>query len=115
TEAGVIPDFNCPAGCNLDRRLDDVARPVAPARRDIAREDEIGESGESDIVGAADTRFQHTAAPDRDTCRSGGIVHQASFAKSTHPAQLDINDAARTQPDRLLGVVRGADALVQAE
>ena len=35
--------------------------------------------------------------------------------EAAHAAQLDIDDAAGAQPDGLFGVVRGADALVQAD
>ena len=43
------------------------------------------------------------------------IVNALGFAESAHAAQLDIDDAAGAHADRLLGLVRRADAFVQAD
>ena len=104
-----------PRGVVSTGGLDDVALPVALAGRDIAGQHEIRQRGERDVVRAPDAGFQHAAAPHRDAGGLRDIVHALGLAESAHAAQLDVDDAAGAQADGLLGVVRGADALVQAD
>jgi len=96
------------------RRRDDVAFPIALAGGDVARQHEIRQRGQRDVVRAPDAGLQHAAAPHRNARRLGHVVDPFGFREPSDPPQLDINDSARAQPDGLLGMVRGADAFVQA-
>ena len=93
-EARLVANGDGAARRGLDRRLDDVARPVALAGRNIARQHEIGQRGQRDVVRPADARFQHAAAPYRNARRLRHVVHALGFGESAHAPQLDIDDAA---------------------
>ncbi len=60
----------------------------------------------------SDTRFQHPAAPNRNPGVLANVVHAASFRETANPSQLDINDAAGIQPNRLFSVVGGTNTFV---
>src|SRR5690349_3594476 len=74
TEAGFVADFDGPARRGFDGRADDVLLPVALAGGDVAGEDEIGERGQCDVVGASDAGFEHATAPDGDAGSLGDVV-----------------------------------------
>src|ERR1019366_3304899 len=114
-EAGFVAQRYGAVRRGFDGGLDDVPLPVALAGGDIAGEHEGGQAGERDVVGAPDAGLQHAAAPDRDAGGLGDIVHAFSLAESGDAAELDVDDAAGAQLDGLLGVARGANALVEAD
>ena len=66
-------------------------------------------------MGAPDARLQHAAAPDGDSRRLRHVMHAFGFAKPAYATQFNVDDAAGAQLDRLLGMVRGDDALIQAK
>src|SRR5215469_5064070 len=105
TETAIIADGDSSLRRNLDGGMDDVALPITLAGRDVAGQREVRQGGKGDVVGAADSRFQHAAAPNGDACGLRHIVDALRFAEAAYAAQLDINDAAGAQPDSLLGVV----------
>ena len=114
-EARLVADLDRAARRGLHGGPDDVPLPVALAGRDVAGQDEIGQRRERDVVRAADARLQHAAAPDRNAGRLRDVVDLLRFGEAADAAQLDVDDAAGPQLDRLLGVMRGADALVEAD
>ena len=88
-----------PRGVVSTARHDDVALPIALARRDVAGQHEIRQRGERDVVRAADARFEHAAAPDRDAVRLGDIVHAlgASQKPPTRPSLMLMMRQARSR------------------
>src|SRR5262249_21222458 len=82
---------------------------------DVARQNEVRERGQCDIVRASDAGFQHTATPDGNARGLSDIVNSLRFPETRDAAQLDIDDAARAQTNGLLGMVRGADAFIEAD
>ena len=114
-ESGLVTDHDGAARRSLDRRLNDVPLPITLAGRYVPGQHEIRQGCERNIVRPADPRFKHSAAPYGDSRRLRHIVHAPRLRESTDPSELDIDDAAGAQFDRLLGVVRRADAFVKAD
>src|ERR1035441_4242644 len=110
-EAGFVAQRDGAVRGGFDGGLDDVLFPVALAGGNVARQHEIRQAGQRDIVGAPDAGLQHAAAPDRDAGGLGDIMNPLGLAKSGHPAQLDVDYPAGVQLDGLFGVAHGADAL----
>ena len=63
---------------------------------------------------ASDTGLQHPAAPHRNAGRLRHIVDALRLGEPAHAPQLNIDDAAGAHLNGLLGVVRGANTLVEA-
>ena len=80
-EAGLVADRDGAVRRGFDGGHDDVALPVALAGRDVAGQHEIRQRGERDVVRAADARFEHAAAPDRNAGGLRDIVHALRFAR----------------------------------
>src|SRR5215472_13206272 len=96
-DSGPRGHANCPLGRYGDFRRDNVFRPVALARRHVARKREIWQSGESNIMRAPDAGLQHPAAPYRDAVLLADVVNAARHCESAHTAKLDVDDLARAQ------------------
>ena len=64
---------------------------------------------------ASHARFEHAAAPDGNAVRLSQVVNAQGFAKPADATELDVDDAAGLQPDRLFGVMHGANAFVEAD
>src|SRR5690348_4575888 len=102
-----VTDFiaNAGGGWNVNRSargdfdfgLDDIFVPVALARGDVARKSKARERGHRDIVRAANSGFEHAAAPHRDRVRAASVFDALRFAVSADPAKLDIDNAAGFQ------------------
>src|SRR4029077_3807635 len=71
--------------------------------------------GERDVVGAADTGLEHSAAPHRDVVVLADVVYFSGLAEPAHPANFDIHDAAGAGFDGRRGVARMPDRLVQTD
>src|SRR5579864_7949976 len=64
-------------------------------------------------MSAANTRFQHAAAPDRDTRTMGYIVNSNGFTKTAYASNFDVNNFACTQLDGRLRVPPAMDRLIK--
>src|SRR5260370_14114090 len=95
--------------------IDDVFGPVTLAGGDVAGQRKVSQGGESNIVRSADAGFEQAAAPHRNAVIAAEIMDAPRRSKSTHAAQLHINDAAGAQRDGGLGVLFAVDALVEAD
>src|SRR5882762_6687900 len=54
---------NGPLGRHRYFRFDDVLMPITSARRHVARQNKIRQSGQRNVVRAPDPRLQHSPAP----------------------------------------------------
>src|SRR5207244_3333940 len=84
TEAYAIGDLDRSVRRDLDTRRNGVALPIAFARRDIAREDEVRQGRKRDVVGAADAGFEHASAPDGNAVGLGQVMNTDRLAKSAY-------------------------------
>src|SRR2546425_2756974 len=109
TNAGTLRNNDCASRTDFDGRIDDVFLPVAAAGGDVARKGEAGESGKGNIVGAADSGFEHSAAPDGDFLGGTIFLDGAPAGMSADAAEFDVDDAARAQFDRGGSVTNVAD------
>ena len=82
---------------------------MSPGRR------EAGQRGQRQVGGATHAGLQHPAAPDRHALRAAQVVDGKRLAQSAHPPGLDVDHPARPHLQRLAGVPRREDALVQAD
>ena len=87
--------------------------PVTGAGADIAGKSEVGLGGHGDIVGAADSGFEHASTPDRDGVFLAEIVDAASFEVSTNPAKFNVDNFAGAESDGGFGLFVGVNALVR--
>src|SRR2546425_991153 len=104
--------------------FNDVFLPVTLRRGNIPRQVEIRERGEGNVMGAANSGFQHTPAPHRDAVALGDVVNLNGLGKSADAADLDIDDSAGTalqsecrgprMHDRFIEANSGAELLLQA-
>src|SRR6267378_571674 len=65
---------------NFHRGFDDVFVPVAVACRNITRQSETRKRGHRNVVGAADTGFQHASTPDRNPPLKTRRLHFPRFS-----------------------------------
>lgn len=79
---------------DFDGRRDDVFRPVTFRRRDIAWQDEAGQRGHVNVVRAANPRFEHAAAPDRNPAFVAIGLNFARFGVAADATEFDVDDAA---------------------
>ena len=90
-------------GRDLDLRIDQVGREVAPAGGDVARQREVRQRRQVNVVRAADAALEHAAVPHRNAVRGRQIVQADRLAMTADPARLDVDDPAGAGVDRLLG------------
>ena len=64
-------------------------------------------------MGAADARFQHAAAPDRNGSAMGHVVYRDGLTESSHPPHFDVNDFAGAQLQRGLRVTPAVNGFIQ--
>ena len=98
-----------------DRRLDDVLAIVLVRARDVAGEREAGQAGDGDVGGPADAELVHPAAPDGHAAAVAVVVHPPGLEQAAQAADLDVDDPAGPQVERLAGVVGRVNALVEAD
>ena len=96
-------------------RRHDVLGPVTGARADVARQGEVGQRSQSDVVGAADTALEHPAAPDRHRVVLAEVVDGLRLGEPPHPARLDVHDAPGAQGQHVLGGGGVRDRFVEAD
>src|SRR2546425_13002526 len=113
--AGLLRNNDCAARSDFDGGIDDIFVPVAAAGGDVAGKGEAGESGKGNIVGAADSGFEHSAAPDGDFLGGTIFLDGAPAGMSADAAEFDVDDAARAQFDRRGSIAYMADRFVQAD
>ena len=106
-DAGPCRHGDRAVGADDDLRIDQVGRVVAAARGDVARQREIRQRRQVDVVGAADAALEHAAVPDRDAVRRA----QRSWSRidcgvAADPARLDVDDPAGAQRDAPLPPAR---------
>src|SRR2546425_205344 len=109
TNAGLLRNNDCASRTDFDGRIDDVFLPVAAAGGDVAGKSEAGESGKGNIVGAADSGFEHSATPDGGFFGGAIFLDGATAGMSADAAELDVDDAARAQFDRGGSITNVAD------
>src|SRR5881397_4174284 len=79
SDTGTVTLSNLPGCRDLDRRVDDVLRPVTLTRGDITRQRKIRKAGKSDVMRASDARLQHAYTPYRYTVIPADIVYAPRF------------------------------------
>ena len=99
---------------DFDGRLDDVFIPITVAGRNISRQGEARQRRHSNVMGPADSGFEHSATPHRDATLEAGGLHQFRFGMSADAAEFKVDNAARFQFDGGDSVSRVVDAFVQA-
>src|SRR5207253_1421785 len=102
-------------GADGDSGFDDVLRPVTAGSGDVTGKREVGQRGEGDVVGAADSGLEHAAAPDGDSPFGGGVVNAYRLAEAADAADLDVDDAAGFHIDGGEGVAAVADGFVETD
>src|SRR5438270_9935928 len=114
-QARPVPGDSDGAVVRFDRGIDNVLA-VGPVRAGyVAGQREAFQARDRDVCGAADAELVHAAAPDGYAARSAQVVDAPSFAQATQAADLDVDDAAAAQVERLARVVDRMDALVEAD
>src|SRR5207247_7891562 len=96
-------------------RRHDVPFPVAGTRADISRNSEVGKRCEGDVVRAANTTLQHSAAPDRHAVPRAQIVDRERCRETADSARLDIDDASCPEGDHVLRALDARDGFVEAD
>src|SRR5262249_60639364 len=113
--AGGGGNFDGAGGRDGDFGLDDVLVPVAGASGNVARQRKVRQRGHGDVVGAANTGFQHAAAPDRYGVALAEVVDMPGLEMSADPAELDVDDFAGTKGSGFFGLLVWVDARVEAD
>src|SRR5579862_8682651 len=62
---------------------------------------------------APDARFEHAAAPDGNAMGLCQIMDAQSLAKPAYAPELDVDDPACLEPDRLFGVMNSAYTFIK--
>src|SRR5205814_8339293 len=75
---------------------------------------EVWERGQRNIVGPANTGFEHASAPDGNIALETLVMEGDGFGEPTNPANFNINDPARTERDCLFCVAAVADGFIEA-
>src|SRR5277367_1894909 len=96
-------------------RLDDVFLPVTLRSGNIARQLEVFERRERNIVRAPDAGFEHTPAPYRNAPFLRRIVNRDGLAEAADAAVLDVDDAAGFHFDCGQRVAAVADRLIETD
>src|SRR5712672_4312081 len=86
--------------------LDNVLMPITPARRHVARQNKIRQSGQRNVVRAPNPRLQHPAAPHRDALGLAKVMNLLRHRVPAHAPHLDVNNLASAQRDRRLRLLQ---------
>jgi hypothetical protein len=115
TNSRILGYANRTIRSQFDRGCDDVCIPVASACRNIARQSETGKGRHRDVMGAADTRFEHTAAPNGHAPIMARLLQFSSFAVTADLPHFDVNDAASLQFNGRLSMPGVVNTLVETD
>ena len=74
-----------------------------------------GQAADGHVRGPTDAELVHAATPHRDLAGKTQVVHAPRLAQAAESTDLDVDDAAAAEVQRLAGVVDRMDALVQAD
>src|SRR5580765_6140010 len=113
-ESRSLRSTDCSLWRDSDFRFDDVFDPVALAGRDVAGKGVAGKSGDGDVVSAADTTFEHAAAPDGNILAEAVGLDVAGAGVAADATEFDVDDAAGAEFDGDLRVAKMVDGFVQA-
>src|SRR5215469_2015895 len=94
--------------------FDDVIFPIALRGRDVAWQLEIQKCRECHIVGAANSGFEHAAAPHGYGEALGDVVHCDGVGEAANAPYFDVDDATGAKLERGFRVARAADGFVEA-
>src|SRR5207237_10771095 len=83
-------DADHAVGVHGPLRYHDVLLPVPRARTEVTREAEVGERRQRDVICAADTALQHTAAPHGNPVALADVVIRLCDGDSYHSRRLDL-------------------------
>src|ERR1051325_4304728 len=95
-------------------RLDYIFLPVALARGNVAGQRKIRKRRQRNIVSAANSGFQHTAAPYGDIVRLAEVVDAACRSEAAYTAEFDVDDATGAKPNGGYGLLFGVNTFVEA-
>src|SRR5204863_370131 len=91
------------------RRLDNILFPVPRRGRNIAGQGETGQRRERNVVGPADSCFEHSSTPDGHPSLFCKRLNSFGFSKSADATEFDIDNAARAQLVRVPGISQADD------
>lgn len=114
-ETYAIGKVNRSVSAYLHRRLDNILLPVPLAGGHITRQRKIRQRGQRDVVGPADSTFEHPTAPNRNVMGLADIVDPLRLGKPAHAAELDIDNAASPQLNGLLRMMGGANTFIETD
>src|SRR5690606_6440881 len=114
-DAGPVLGDGLHAVHRLQRLVDQVLVPVTRARRRVAGQREVGQRGEVQVGRAAHAALEHAPAPDGRPERPGDVVDGLRGAEAAHATDLQVDDLAGADGERLARVFRRVDGLVQAD
>src|SRR5579885_1234293 len=98
---------------DVNGRIDDVVLPVTPAGGNIARQRVARQRRNSDIVGPADSGFQHAATPSRDlACETAGLRIAGAGMPADAP-KFDVDDARSAHFNSSHSMARVVDRFVE--
>src|ERR1044072_1436655 len=108
-----IRSFDGSLGADRHRRLDNIFMPVTRAGGNVAGQSKSGESGHGDVVRAANSRFEHAAAPDGNSLPSRNGFDAFRLTVTADSAQLQIYYAASAEANCMLSISSCLYRLVQ--
>ena len=91
-QAGTGRSANRTVGADVDFGFDNVFAPIATTGGNVSGESESRQRGHSDVMSAADSRFQHAAAPHRDAAVEADIVYSSSPGVSADTSEFNIDN-----------------------
>src|SRR5579884_3427229 len=100
---------------DVEGRLDEVLGVEDPRGRHVGGQREVRKGGEGEVEPAADAGFQHPPTPDRHRPGPAEVVDLGAGDDAADSRRLDVDDAARPEPQRGPGDPRRARALVEAD
>src|SRR3954468_10336913 len=114
-EAILIGEFyRAPTG-DINRRRSDIPLPITFTGRDIPGKNEVRQSRERNVMRPADTRFEHSPAPNRNARGHAKVVDLLSRTESAYAPQFYIDNPACLKANGLLSMMRSANTFIQTD